>query len=163
MDVRLMGPGEKKAFLALEREAIYPELPEDVWNDWINGEEGYEPLCYVLKGEDGEIIGGAVFEIQDHLTPEEVVLQFDALFVKESQRRKGYGGQLITEALEMARLEYKKRGLCAVALLAQNTSLDIGAREFCITVIGALFPDYKEARVERRGVTISVFLFPFDG
>ena len=127
MKVRKMEIEEK--FVEMERIAIWPELFSEVMKKWVAGEGRYTPVGFVLEKE-GEIIGGAVLEVQDHLSPEQVILQLEGFFVREGYRRQGFGRKLLDESLRAARDEYQKKGLKVVGILIETTSLNEGAVTF---------------------------------
>jgi len=129
MEVRRIKPEEEKSFLRMEREMLYPELSLKKMQQWVDGEGSYAPLIFVLD-EAGEIVGGAVWEIYEHLDATQIVLHLDAFFIKEKWRGQGFGRQLLNESLAAARIEYWEKGLRLVGFIIETTSLAEGAVDF---------------------------------
>lgn len=155
MEIRKIRPEEEREFLQLEHETIYPELKKREFQRWIEGEGRYRILSFVLE-EKEEIVGGAVWEIQDHLGPTQIALQLDAIFIKEGWRRKGLGRQLFYQSLELAKKEYMKSGLKPVGILIQTTSLDRGAVDFYRSILKNF--SYSEVTQKMDGAEVTVFL-----
>ena len=65
-------------------------------NEQAGGSHG-QPLCFVLRGPDQELVGGVIGETHWDW------LYISLMFIKEDLRRRGYGNRLLTMAEEEAR------------------------------------------------------------
>ena len=159
MEVEIL-EGDKKEFLEQERKAIYPDLGRRAFDAWIQGMPLYQPLYIGLVTED-ELIGGAVVEIQDFLTKDEILLQLDALWIKEAWRRRGLGSLLLQETFKKARSYYQRYQMNPIGILIQTTSLDEGAETFYRKFLTTHYP-FKETKLKMGGgVEIICFLVSF--
>jgi len=104
---------------------------------------------------NNEIVGGAVWEIQDILERNKIILQLDALFVRKGHRRKGYGTKIFEESLKQAIEWYK--GFKIVGLVIQTTSLE-GTKEFYEKTLKRLRLSNSVAKQKVGDIEIIVFL-----
>jgi GNAT superfamily N-acetyltransferase len=149
--------GEEETFLGSEKEAIYPELSDEGMRRWVGGEEPYASLLFVLDDE-GSIVGGAVWNAQDHLDSIRVVLQLDAIFVKRERRHQGLGYHLLGRSLAAARAHYAKYGLKVVGFLIQTTDLDESAADFYRNSLEKLGLSYSMTSQRMGKTNVTVFL-----
>ena len=161
MEVEIL-EGDKKEFLEQERKAIYPDLGRRAFDAWIQGRPLYQPLYIGLVTEDELLIGGAVVEIQDFLKKDEILLQLDALWIKETWRRRGLGSLLLQRTFEEAQSYYQRHLLKACGILIQTTSLDEGAETFYRKFFRRYNYKFKETKLKMGGgVEIICFLVSF--
>ncbi|MCD6094888.1 GNAT family N-acetyltransferase [bacterium] len=163
MEVEILS-GEKKfeEFLKEEQRSIYPDVSPAVFRSWIEMKEPPYRALYIGLFERRVLIGGSVTQIQDFLSPEKILLQLDALWIKEDWRRRGLGSLLLQETFQKARSYYQRYQMNPIGILIQTTSLDEGAETFYKKFFDRFHYEFDQVKLNiRGGVEIICFLVSF--